>query len=241
MKRTAASKIVYDENTIRSAKPDWVGLLMELSNFNSNVTGGTRKFRRLQEVAALAAPAEVAEQIRNLPFQANTVSIHRHGVSMLLSAQQPPQPERSVLAQLLAASSRRSSRAATAVSSSSAAVAGSTVRNAVALGEASPEASPSALPSMPNDDSMPDAQPELESPTLAKRVCDFAGPPLAVLELAANLPSSETAVAGAYIRRCWRQAALALHPDKDQTSDPHRTPAFQRITAAYNELRQLCN
>jgi hypothetical protein len=195
---------------------------MESSNFNSNVLGGASKFRRLQQAAADAAPAEVAKKIRNLPFQANAAGVHRHGVSVLLSAHQPPKQERGVFAQLLAASARCASTNASE---------GSSQKAAATLDEASP----AALLSMPR----PAAQPVLVSPTLAQRVCDFDGPPLAVLMLAANMPSSDTAVAGAYIRRCWRRAALALHPDKDKTSDPHRMPAFHRITAAYNELCQL--
>ena len=94
MKRTATSRIVYDAETIRSAKPAWVGLLMESSNFSSNVSGGASKFRRLQQAAADAAPAEVAKKIRNLPFRANAAGVHRHGVSVLLSAHQPPKQER---------------------------------------------------------------------------------------------------------------------------------------------------
>lgn len=204
---------------------------MESSNFNSNVSGGASKFRRLQQAAADAAPAEVAEKIRNLPFRANAAGVHRHGVSVLLSAHQPPKQERGVLAQLLAASAKCASANASAADASVDTPRQKSQKAAATLDEASP----AALLSMPR----PAAQPVLASPTLAQRVCDFDGPSLAVLVLAANMPSSETAVAGAYIRRCWRRAALALHPDKDKTSDPHRMPAFHRITAAYNELCQL--
>jgi len=68
----------------RKAAPAYMAKLMEAADFNSNVSGGAKRFRDMMAEAKNLAPKEHRQEIEAIPFKPNTSGVHACALDELI-------------------------------------------------------------------------------------------------------------------------------------------------------------